>query len=499
MSSASAATSVAKTVVEGAAKITLPGAGQVFYNPVQIFNRDLSVCVINQYCASFPLDQPKRKERPAEKKRTLLEALSATGLRAVRYAKECPAVDRIVANDIDPEAAKLIERNIADNDCSTRVLASCGDANLVALRSLSEGTAFDIIDLDPYGSAAPFLDAAVQSISDGGLLCVTCTDMAALCASYPDACFFKYGAVAVKGEVCHEFAVRIILNSIARAAAKFKRGIQPLLSCSIDFYGRVFVRIRDAPKCLRQTPFSTAMLHRCPDCHYFAVQPVCRDLSKNESSYRIGPAPLVSSASCPFCSGHMQLAGPFWSGPLHDPVFVNQLRSMELPESITTGPRMLGLLAVCAEEAELPKEAGVLYYAVNEMAHHLRSPSPPLSKFMYAVKNAGYSLAIPHCAPTALKTDAPFSFLLSTLKGYILEEHPTAYKFDDGTDSIRTRIWRALSSIKVDHKVSFEKNDSAIPKSKLESAVRFPQNPEKNWGPKPRARPPKQPRIESTN
>ncbi len=40
---------------------------------------------------------------------------------------------------------------------------------------------FSIIDLDPYGSPTPFLDAAVQSVADGGLLCITCTDMAVLC------------------------------------------------------------------------------------------------------------------------------------------------------------------------------------------------------------------------------------------------------------------------------------------------------------------------------
>lgn len=34
------------------------------------------------------------------------------------------------------------------------------------------GSRFDVIDLDPYGSAAPFLDAAVQAVSDGGLLAV---------------------------------------------------------------------------------------------------------------------------------------------------------------------------------------------------------------------------------------------------------------------------------------------------------------------------------------
>lgn len=26
----------------------------------------------------------------------------------------------------------------------------------------------DVVDLDPYGTAAPFIDAAVQSVNDGG-------------------------------------------------------------------------------------------------------------------------------------------------------------------------------------------------------------------------------------------------------------------------------------------------------------------------------------------
>jgi tRNA G26 N,N-dimethylase Trm1 len=28
----------------------------------------------------------------------------------------------------------------------------------------------DVVDLDPYGAAAPFIDAAVQCITDGGML-----------------------------------------------------------------------------------------------------------------------------------------------------------------------------------------------------------------------------------------------------------------------------------------------------------------------------------------
>ncbi len=61
----------------------------------------------------------------------------------------------------------------------------------------------DVVDLDPYGTAAPFIDAAIGCIADGGesfesldhcvltgligLLCVTCTDVAVLAGSqYPE-------------------------------------------------------------------------------------------------------------------------------------------------------------------------------------------------------------------------------------------------------------------------------------------------------------------------
>ena len=66
---------------------------------------------------------------------------------------------------------------------------------------------FDIVDIDPYGGANIFLDAAVQSVKDGGLLCVTCTDMAVLCGNHPEACFAKYGAMPLHSKFCHEMVI----------------------------------------------------------------------------------------------------------------------------------------------------------------------------------------------------------------------------------------------------------------------------------------------------
>ena len=51
----------------------------------------------------------------------------------------------------------------------------------------AEGSRVDVVDLDPYGTAAPFIDAAVQSVADSGLLCVTCTDLSVLATTnYPE-------------------------------------------------------------------------------------------------------------------------------------------------------------------------------------------------------------------------------------------------------------------------------------------------------------------------
>ena len=93
-------------VKEGKATIRLP-SGAVFYNPAQVFNRDLSVACLrlvskqhhesvckrikkndpNATCKSFEqLSAGERQENGLK----IAEALSATGLRSIRYAQEIP-------------------------------------------------------------------------------------------------------------------------------------------------------------------------------------------------------------------------------------------------------------------------------------------------------------------------------------------------------------------------------------------------------------------------
>lgn len=61
----------------------------------------------------------------------MLEALSATGLRSIRYAKEIPGINSIIANDISHEAVNDINNNIALNNVENLVTSSHNDATYV--------------------------------------------------------------------------------------------------------------------------------------------------------------------------------------------------------------------------------------------------------------------------------------------------------------------------------------------------------------------------------
>ena len=81
------------------------------------------------------------------------------------------AVREVIANDLAPEAVETIRRNIEFAKCEGKVVANEGDAIMVMMQhSRDPAKQFDVVDLDPYGSAAPFLDSAVQAVCDGGML-----------------------------------------------------------------------------------------------------------------------------------------------------------------------------------------------------------------------------------------------------------------------------------------------------------------------------------------
>jgi tRNA (guanine26-N2/guanine27-N2)-dimethyltransferase len=123
---------------------------------------------------------------------------------------------------------------------SSKVVPHLADARVYMLTHPKE---FDVVDLDPYGSPAAFLDSAVQCVADGGILMCSATDMAVLAGGNAEVCFSKYGSYPLKGKHCHEMALRILLACIESHAIRHKRYIVPIISVHMDFYIRVFVQI----------------------------------------------------------------------------------------------------------------------------------------------------------------------------------------------------------------------------------------------------------------
>ncbi|KAG9074871.1 RNA methyltransferase tRNA(m5U54)methyltransferase, partial [Ceratobasidium sp. 370] len=376
----------------------------------------------------------------------ILEALSATGLRAIRYAHEIPLVKYVIANDISPAATEAMRRNIALNGLGAhpeeapgkgkrpaqeqgKVRVSEMDAVALLYHHRSDQRRVEVIDLDPYGTAAPFIDGAVQAVADGGkrfmwrLLCVTCTDMAVLASNnYPEKCFANYGGVPVKTEYCHEVALRLVLHTLSTCAARYGRFITPLLSLSIDFYVRVFVQVRSAPIEVKKAFSKSAIYYVCSGCQSHHVQPIGRVVEKvhegNGSvnlTYKAQSGPPIGP-ECEECgfkfhaSFFTWLAGPMWSGPIHDPTFVSEaLRHVEEdPSKYGTSARMRGMLTVASEELDTP-----FYFTPSRLSSFFHCNSPPLELV------AGFEVSRSHACAGSLKTNATRAQVYDIMRSWV--------------------------------------------------------------------------------
>ena len=70
--------------------------------------------------------------------------------------------------------------------------------------------------------------------------------MAVLCARKPHVCFYKYGAAPLGKAYCHEQALRMVLFPINTMANKHGLQIEPLVSLTVDFYVRLFIRVKES-------------------------------------------------------------------------------------------------------------------------------------------------------------------------------------------------------------------------------------------------------------
>eukprot|EP00579_Thalassiosira_antarctica_P020898 CAMPEP_0201971314 /NCGR_PEP_ID=MMETSP0904-20121228/36362_1 /ASSEMBLY_ACC=CAM_ASM_000553 /TAXON_ID=420261 /ORGANISM="Thalassiosira antarctica, Strain CCMP982" /LENGTH=722 /DNA_ID=CAMNT_0048520681 /DNA_START=193 /DNA_END=2361 /DNA_ORIENTATION=+ len=637
----------------------------VFYNPVQVQNRDLSVLMIGMYAerrmermwvvrrrkeVRKEMMQKQKEEREEKKKEedggggekkkketkeerkakiakfeqdleaqvlkdkssvdftkltqessnttdgmSIFEALAASGLRSLRYWKEVPGVRTVVVNDLDPVAVEMARENVVRNGFVDDLVTAAGDDDKKQSNSMDDtseknsppkttkhnlrprglqlqvGDAthemyisrlppnlhvnqinptqrnyqkpqYDVIDLDPYGSAAPFLDAAVQSVVNGGLLAVTCTDMAALGGSHPETCYGRYGAFPIqRSGYLQELALRILLYHMSVVAGRYGRTIRPVLSVGMAFYCRVFVEVYDDKAGVNNLSLNHGHLFQSTKCSSFHITPIAtnvfvaaqqqqqnnnsssdnsgntngesekeaskkKEKSKRTNVYKNGRGPCdLGEPVCGETGAPYKIGGPLWIGPLHDLEVVNDaITRLEAAKDnegtnpsggsplhpLHTATTLHGLLVSCSEEVpDAP-----LYHLLPYLCSAVNSPTIPMNTFKAALVNAGYNVSAYHKEPSAVKTNAPNHVVWDIVRAWCKENPPAKRKEskrhrkgeDQGSNAPVHQPDVDIATMILSKEMRMTKVDFTIPKGlgERKKAKRWALNPEANWGPK---------------
>ena len=190
------------------------------------------------------------KGKPFHKIR-FYDALTASGLRALRFRKEMPEdlIQKVIGCDLSVCAINTFKRNLILNglEGDDRIGIQIGDTNQV-MYSTPEPEKFDIIDLDPYGSMVPFLYTTLNAFHKEGLLCVTCTDTRVLCGSDKHKCYYLYRSARGGTRTIQEHGLRVAVHTINTMANFLGKSVKVLLAVQSDFYIRVFVEVRKSKK-----------------------------------------------------------------------------------------------------------------------------------------------------------------------------------------------------------------------------------------------------------
>ena len=279
----------------------------VFYNPVQVFNRDLTLLVTYLHAKNTKKElEDKKKEFKGLR---IYDALTATGLRALRFRKELPdnLIKKVIGCDLSEIAIKIFKKNLELNNLQNddKIKTIIGDTNKY-MCNLEEENKFDVIDLDPYGSMVPFLFPTINALNKNGLLCVNCTDSRVLFGRDYQKCFYQYRAVRGGNFNMEEIGIRIVLQSLSIWANMQNCNFKVLLSFQSEFYIRVYIKILKGKRNCWDSICQNGLYFSCIECCYQSFERFGR--LKNNGKYKANSSFKLKSNRCPFCKKDLKMS-----------------------------------------------------------------------------------------------------------------------------------------------------------------------------------------------
>jgi len=326
--------------------------GLPFYNPSMEMNRDISITILQHLVDT------------AKQPIFVLDGLASSGIRGVRFLHEVDGQFHVTINDWSDEAFFLIKKNTKG---ISKQLVTRTHANIHTL--LAENH-YHYIDIDPFGSPAPYIDSALRSIKNNGIIALTATDTATLCSVYPIVCNRRYNAIPIHGPCMHEVGLRILIGFIGRQAGKYDKGINPIFSYSSDHYMRSYIQINKSVKKANETQEQISLIpaNKIPG-------------QKKQSEKGIGP---------------------LWVGTLHNQSILQKIKNITDTKTLNTKKQMMHLYDICLKEAAMPP----FYFSTNTLSKTFKTSPPSREVLFQHMMNQGYAICQTQFDPTGFKTDA---------------------------------------------------------------------------------------------
>ena len=182
----------------------------------------------------------------------------------------------------------------------------------------------EIVDIDPYGTAIPYLSAAMNAIANHGMMCITCTDMRVLAGHDFTKCFYQYGATRSRISCFEENALRIMLATTNRIANQHQKAIIPMLSFQKHFYLRVFIKVVSKKSICWESLEKTGLSYYCKICNNNHIHTFGSKRDDGRAGFKQNQV-SIPSALCDQCGSPWEMNGPIWIAPLNDFDFVTAL------------------------------------------------------------------------------------------------------------------------------------------------------------------------------
>ncbi len=367
-------------IFEGLAKVCIPSPelykrsngiyepswAPTFYNPEMVENRDITMAVLLSILRGY------------KKSFVFVDPMAATGVRSIRFAleigKEIDVPLSIYIGDISAKSIDIIKHNVSINRIydihNISISINLIDANEYIYYLKRNGVVMDYIDLDPFGTPAPYVHSAMACIKREGVVGVTATDVAVLEGKYANTLYRRYGVKGVKTHISKEIAVRTLLLFLLRVVATFDRFIQPVLSYQYKHYVRTFVSVSEgAFKTDAVLAKCVGRLWHCMSCGYSMFE----SLSNGSNFVK----------RCPICGSNMVVVEPLWICNLVNKDFVklvyaNALNMPWLKEST------INILSKLSETSyDLPT------IRISVLARKLKTSIPQVSRVLKCLEEYG--------------------------------------------------------------------------------------------------------------